>query len=127
MEGRPGHADIEVIDPGNDEGPNVANENNERTSHLEQEVVADLAENFRFLHANVDGYITRAADMTAELRLLEPRPQVVMFNETKTDQADKMFLEGYTIICRKDRTKRWRRHCLLRAQRHSAKVHCVQG
>ena len=61
--------------------------------------------NFRFLHANADGYITRSALITAEISLLEKKPQIVMLNETKTDKADPMAPEGYLLLYRKDRLK----------------------
>ena len=59
--------------------------------------------NSLFYHANVDGFKTRVALITAELRLMSQKPQVVMLNETKTDKSDQMTIECYTLIFRKDR------------------------
>ena len=43
--------------------------------------------------------------MSAQIRLLPSVPHFVFLNETKTDKADAMSLEHYTLLCKRDRCK----------------------
>ena len=54
-------------------------------------------------HANVNGFKTNGIRIEATLKRSEPKPTVVMLNETKTDEGDPLHLHGYKLVSRRDR------------------------
>ena len=59
-------------------------------------------EEFTILHSNVRGFISRVAELSARLRLMESRPSVLCL--TWADKGlPSLRIEGYTLISRRDR------------------------
>ena len=63
-----------------------------------------------FLHANVDGFATHSVDILTVVKGLVDKPMIICLNETKLlkpppgQKPDNIAeLEGYKIICRRDR------------------------
>ena len=56
-------------------------------------------------HANLDGFKTHGIDIETELELLPAKPEMVLLNETKTDEGDlSLKLTGYHLLSRRDRS-----------------------
>ena len=61
-------------------------------------------EEFTILHYNVRGFISRVAELSARLRLMESKPSVLCLTETWADKGlPSLRIEGYTLISRRDR------------------------
>ena len=61
-------------------------------------------EEFTNLHSNVRGFISRVAELSARLRLMESKPSVLWLTETWADKGlPSLRIEGYTLISRRDR------------------------
>ena len=56
------------------------------------------------MHANVDGFATRRAELEGRLSLLPLRPSLLLLNETKLDRdCPCPAICGYTVLSRRDR------------------------
>ena len=65
-----------------------------------------MAELFTVVVVNVQGLRSSLAALTAHLRLLKRKPNLVCITETHLNKAaEKVTLEGYDLVARKDRTK----------------------
>ena len=61
-------------------------------------------EEFTILHSNVRAFISRVAELSARLRLMESKPSVLCLTETWADKGlPSLRIEGYTLISRRDR------------------------
>ncbi len=61
-------------------------------------------DNFVVMHVNIRGLLGKLAELSARIRLMPVKPQVVCINETWLDQAAQdVPLEGYVEIARRDR------------------------
>ena len=61
-------------------------------------------EEFTILHSNVRGFISRVAELSARLRLMESKPSVLCLTETWADKGlPSLRIEGYTLISGRDR------------------------
>ena len=60
-------------------------------------------EEFTILHSNVRGFISRVAEISARLRLMESKPSVLCLTETCDKGLPSLRIEGYTLISRRDR------------------------
>ena len=55
-------------------------------------------------HANLDGFRTHAIDIEAEIEMLNPKPEIILLNETKTDEGVlSLKITGYDNLCKRDR------------------------
>ena len=64
-------------------------------------------ERFAILHVNIRGWASHCAELTARIRLMPKRPDLVCINETFLDKARKSItLEGYNLVARRDRDER---------------------
>ena len=72
--------------------------------HLDDEPLTDdenlwSASKFRILHANIRGWFSHAVELTATIRSMANRPEVVCLNETFLNQAvEHIALEGYSLV-----------------------------
>ena len=56
------------------------------------------------MHANVRGWLTNSAELTAAIRMTEPKPVLVCVNETFLTKAiESISIEGYSVVGRRDR------------------------
>ncbi len=59
---------------------------------------------FRILHANIRGWISHAAELTARVRLMDEKPDLICVNETFLNRTvEHIELEGYSLVARRDR------------------------
>ena len=66
-------------------------------------------EEFTILHSNIRGFISRVAELSARLRLMESKPSVLFLTETWADKGlPSLRIESYTLISRRDHSP-----CLL--------------
>ena len=73
------------------------------TDDLSEDLVHAQA-SINVFHANMDGFKTHAIDIETEMELLDAKPEIILLNETKTDEGDlALKLTGYENICRRDR------------------------
>ena len=97
------------------------------------------------LHLNLRGYVSHIVEVAALIRLMDFKPIIVSLNETFLTQAiEHVELEGYEVLCRRDRRGQWRGGVLVfvlkefyprvtlveeseRAERLWAVVHSNQG
>ena len=60
------------------------------------------------LQVNMRGYISHIAEIAAMIRLMACKPFIVSLNETFLTRAiEHVELEGYTVLCRHDRSDQW--------------------
>ena len=67
-----------------------------------------IAESFDILQVNIRGFMTHSAELVARIRLLPRKPGLVCLNETFLTKAiGGIELEGYILVCKRDRLEQW--------------------
>ena len=60
---------------------------------------------FRILHVNIRGWTSHAAELTARIRLMGQKPDLICVNETFLNRTtEHISIEGYSLIARRDRS-----------------------
>ena len=63
-----------------------------------------VAQQFRILHVNIRGWASNSAELTARIRFMPARPDLICVNETFLDRTtEHVWIEGYSLIARRDR------------------------
>ena len=61
-------------------------------------------EHVSIMHVNVQGWISNSTELTACIRMTDPKPLLVCCNETFLNQSiEEISLEGYSLVGRRDR------------------------
>ena len=60
-----------------------------------------ITRTFAAMHANINGFKTHAIDVETEIELMDIKPEIILLNETKLDEADPSIITGYSLIFRK--------------------------
>ena len=59
---------------------------------------------FHIFHVNIQGWLSHSAELTARVRLIDEKPDLICVNETFLNgTVENVFLEGYTVVMRRDR------------------------
>ena len=62
-------------------------------------------EDFEVLHVNIQGFRNSEVELSARIRLMPRKPDIVCLNETFLDASTKeVGLEGYSLAARRDRS-----------------------
>ena len=75
---------------------------------FQESIIESCEPGLKMLHFHMRGYLSHIAETTALLRGMKEKPVLVTLNETFLSNAiEKVELEGYQLLARRDREGQW--------------------